>query len=83
MDHSKLEQLVSNIKEVLWLVSFSEEEKILYCSPSYEKIWGAPLSELYENPKSWMDSILEEHQLLVKEAFDTFEVGNSKTGDFD
>jgi PAS domain S-box-containing protein len=75
MDHSnqfKLEQLADNINEVLWLTNISDgEEKVMYCSPAYEKIWGQPVSELYENPKSWADSILDEYVITVKQAFES------------
>lgn len=73
-----LEQLVENINEVLWLTSIIDgEEKVIYCSPAYEKIWGRSVDDLYKNPKSWIDSIVDEHQIQVKQAFDSvFDVGH-------
>jgi two-component system, chemotaxis family, sensor kinase Cph1 len=81
MDHDKqfkLEQLADNINEVLWLTNISDgEEKVLYCSPAYEKIWGRPVSDLYNNSKSWTDSILDEYLITVEQAFEgVFESGH-------
>jgi len=52
----KFRQLAEHIQDVLWMVS-PETKKILYISPSYEKIWGKTGQSLYENPDSWMESI--------------------------
>src|SRR5262249_1035850 len=41
------------LPEVMCITAL-ETEKILYVSPSFERIWGRPLDELYENPRLWM-----------------------------
>jgi PAS domain S-box-containing protein len=33
-----------------------------YISPAYEKVWGRTCASLYENPKSFLDSVLPEDQ---------------------
>ncbi len=55
----RFRQLAENISEVFWM-SDPLKEKIIYVSPSYEKIWGKPRNQLYENSKIWIDSILKE-----------------------
>ena len=52
----RFRQLAENIEEVFWMSS-PNKEKMFYISPAYEKIWGRTCKSLYENPKSWMDSI--------------------------
>ncbi|KAA0131543.1 PAS domain S-box protein [Gimesia chilikensis] len=52
----RFEQLAENIEEVFWLSDPSTSE-ILYISPSFERIWGYPCHELYENPNLWKETI--------------------------
>ncbi|OPX59108.1 MAG: cyclic-di-GMP phosphodiesterase [Methanobacterium sp. PtaB.Bin024] len=50
-------QLMSeNIDEVFWLID-PLTGQILYMSPSYQKIWGETIENLYQNPRSWIESI--------------------------
>ena len=57
----RFRQLAENIEEVFWMSSPNKEE-MFYISPAYEKIWGRTCKSLYENPKSWIDSIHPEDQ---------------------
>jgi two-component system, NarL family, sensor histidine kinase UhpB len=52
-------QMAETIQEVFWLAS-PTAKTLLFVSPSYERIWGRPCSELYATPKLWLDSILPE-----------------------
>lgn len=38
--------------DVIWITDL-QPEHVLYCSPSFEKIWGHPVEELYRNPQLW------------------------------
>ncbi len=50
-------QLMSqNIEEVFWIID-PLTGQILYMSPSYQKIWGQSTENLYQNPRSWIESI--------------------------
>ncbi len=58
-------QLVENIKEVFWLGS-TDWSQVFYVSPAYEEIWGSPRTELYSQPRSWLDKVVaEDVQRLV------------------
>lgn len=35
-------------------------KKQIYVSPSYEKIWGRSRKSLYENPMSWIETLIQE-----------------------
>ncbi|HAH47094.1 PAS domain S-box protein [Gimesia sp.] len=52
----RFRQLAENIEEVFWL-SVPSTSEILYISPSFERIWGYPCHELYENPNLWLETI--------------------------
>ncbi|EKE29911.1 MAG: Sensor protein, partial [uncultured bacterium (gcode 4)] len=59
----KFQQITENIGDVVWLSS--SDQKILYVSPSYERIWGKSCQSLYENPLSFLDSIHSEDREFV------------------
>ncbi|MGB9979272.1 sensor histidine kinase [Methanobacterium sp.] len=52
----KFRQITENIGEVFWIID-PKMSQIIYISPAYEKIWGRTCQSLYDNPKSWIDSI--------------------------
>jgi len=60
----KMRQIAENMNEVVWLRD-KNNEKILYANPAYEKVWGQSLKKLYENPNSFLNSILPEDKKLV------------------
>ena len=39
--------------------------QVIYVSPAYEKLWGRPSKVLYENPRAWIDAIVEEDRESV------------------
>lgn len=49
------------IQHVFW-VRDAYCTKQIYVSPSYEKIWGRSCESLYENPLSWVETLIEEDQ---------------------
>ncbi|MCG8342272.1 MAG: ATP-binding protein, partial [Chlorobiales bacterium] len=62
----KFRQLAENIEQVLWLRS---KDEILYISPSYEKVFGRKVSELYNEPNSFLKAIHKDDLDRIKEAF--------------
>lgn len=52
----KFRQMAENIEELMYIID-PKMSKILYISPSYEKIWGRSREELYKEPKSWIGAI--------------------------
>jgi len=47
----RFRRMADTIPEVIWFTSL-EPEKVLYASPSFERIWGFPVEDLYRNPVS-------------------------------
>ena len=52
----RFRQLAENLHQVFWM-SDLKTSQIIYISPAYEEIWGLSCASLYENPKSFIDSI--------------------------
>jgi two-component system, sporulation sensor kinase E len=51
--------MAKNMEEVFWNID-PLTGQILYMSPSFHKIWGYSVDKLYQNPRSWLESILYE-----------------------
>jgi PAS domain S-box-containing protein len=59
-------ELANNIHEVFHIVS-ADLTETLYISPSYQEVWGRSCEGLYQNTKSWLESIyIEDQERLVK-----------------
>ena len=63
---NKFKQIAENIDEVFWLRTDSE---MIYVSPSFEKIWGVPCQEIYENPQIFTEKIHPDDKPVVQEIF--------------
>jgi PAS domain S-box-containing protein len=57
---AKFRQLAENIQEVFFILSQTGD--VLYISPTYEQIWGRTCESLYQNPRSWLESVHPEEQ---------------------
>jgi len=52
----RFRQLAENIDSVFWMMSI-DEQKTLYVSPAFERIWGRSSQPLHESHQDWIDSI--------------------------
>ncbi|HEY9052075.1 MAG TPA: PAS domain S-box protein [Gammaproteobacteria bacterium] len=59
-------QLTDNIREVFWVGS-PDWARVFYISPAYEAVWGLSRSNLYANPRSWLDAVHTEDLAQVLE----------------
>ncbi len=62
----KFRQMTENIEEVFWIID-PKMSQILYISPAYQKIWGCSRESLFDNPRSWIESIHPEDRKNVIE----------------
>lgn len=56
---------VDKIQGVFW-VKDNKGKKQLFISPGYEKVWGYSCESLYNNPASWLESVLPEDRKDAK-----------------
>ncbi|MBM83990.1 MAG: hypothetical protein CMJ78_25830 [Planctomycetaceae bacterium] len=49
-------QLADSINEVFWMYDVGEE-RVVYVSPAYERIWDRQAEALYERPEDWMEAV--------------------------
>lgn len=71
----KFRQITESMKEVFWLRNANNAE-MLYISPSYEKVWGRSCQSLYENPKSFIDTVIDEDRPQVFAEFEKYMKGD-------
>jgi PAS domain S-box-containing protein len=77
----RFRQLAQNVHGVFWL----EEggwQRLLYISPAYEKVWGRTCQSLYEQPRSWIDTVHPDDQKLVLGSLERQNRGESTTTEF-
>lgn len=60
----KFRQMAENIEEVFWIID-SKMSQLLYISPAYQNIWGCSRESLFDNPRSWIESIHPEDRKQV------------------
>jgi PAS domain S-box-containing protein len=52
----RFREMADKIPEVIWITALNPE-KVSYCSPSFERIWGLPVEERYRNSRLWVATI--------------------------
>lgn len=60
----KFRQLAENIEQVFFIRDL-DNNRMLYVSPAYEKIWGRRCAELYNDPEDFITSIHTEDKVRV------------------
>jgi len=63
----RFRQLAENIRDVLWL-SDPATERVIYVSRMYEEVWGRSCQSLYDQPRSFIESVHPDDQARVAAA---------------
>jgi len=69
-----LRRLADTIPEVFWVVAL-DPERVLYVSPSFERMWGSTAEALYREPRLWTETIHPEDRARVTERFSRWIAG--------
>ena len=70
----RIRVLADAVPDVLWIIDLSPE-KVVYCSPSFERLWGLPVEALYRNPRLWAETIHPEDRDRVWDSFQRWIAG--------
>ena len=70
----RFRRMADTIPEVIWITAL-EPERVLYTSPSFERIWGLKVEELYRNPRLWTETIHPEDRDRVISTFSEWIAG--------
>ncbi|MBC7772517.1 MAG: PAS domain S-box protein [Pyrinomonadaceae bacterium] len=71
-------QIADNIDQVFWMQSL-EQDRILYVSPAFERIWGRKPEELYQDRDVWLRSIHPDDQETAKRAGEQWLAGGARS----
>ena len=64
----RFRSMAENISDIVWIVQISPE-RMLYVSPSYERLWGRTLRDLYGDPRHWIAGIHADDRARIEAAF--------------
>lgn len=78
LSEEKYRQLAEHLEEVLWTVS-PDWNELHYINPAYEKVWGKSCQSLYDNPRSWLDSVVKEDQPKLIETINNVDFSKGYT----
>jgi PAS domain S-box-containing protein len=70
----RFRRMADNIPEVIWFTAL-DPEKVLYVSPSFERIWGLRVEDIYANPRLWTEMIHPHDRERVKSTFSRWAAG--------
>jgi len=72
-------ELLGAVEEVVWLRDL-QEERLLYVSPGFAKIWGRSVESLLHSPRIWVESIHpQDRDRVMSAALDEGRSGNDAT----
>ena len=77
-DHVARFQLLTDYLPLVFWITDSAKNELLYVSPSYAQVWGRPCDELYLTPRAWLDAIHPDdrtrvfHAAMTKQAIGTY-----------
>ena len=67
-------RLADAIPEVFWVVAL-DPERVIYVSPSFERMWGFTAEALYREPRLWAETIHPEDRPRVTERYSRWIAG--------
>jgi PAS domain S-box-containing protein len=80
--HVRFRELAENIREVFWVFDW-QQQRVLYVSPAYDKIWGRSPVALLEDYGEWEQSIHPEDMTIAKETFQSIlETGGGENREY-
>jgi diguanylate cyclase (GGDEF)-like protein/PAS domain S-box-containing protein len=67
---STLRTVTETVQDAFWVTS-ADATELSYVSRGYERIWGRPMSELRQDPASWLEGVHPDDRARVVRAFAT------------
>ena len=60
-----IRQLAESVDDIFMLIQPGDPYSFVYVSPAYERLTGATVDELYEDPTNWLSVVHEEDQVAA------------------
>ncbi|MDQ8020788.1 MAG: PAS domain-containing protein [Moraxellaceae bacterium] len=64
----RFRRMAETTPDVIWITDL-HPERVLYCSPSFEQLWGHTVEDLYRDPRLWTAIIHPDDVGMVVETF--------------
>ena len=65
-EQDRFQQVVENIQEVFWITDV--DQRVLYLSPGYERVWGRTVASHFEYPSDWAENVHPDDRVRVVDA---------------
>ena len=78
---ARFRQLAENLDDAILLAS-ADLQRLHYVSPAYEHIWGRSCASLYQEPRSWLESVVAADRDKVRTALRELIGGNPSVDPF-
>ena len=70
--------LADAVDDVFWIIDV-RQQRVLYVSSAYERVWGGSQEQLYRDPRAWRDGVHPEHRAEVDRVFDEMLAGRRRS----
>ena len=70
--------LADAVDDVFW-ISDVRQQRVVYVSPAYERVWGASPEQLYRDPTAWRNNVHPEDRAQTDETFDQMMAGRRQS----
>ncbi len=77
----RFEALAEHLDQVLWLVSVADR-RLLYVTPSYERLWQHPVADLYADPRAYLHAIHSDDRARVDAAMQIVIAGTPQSVEY-
>jgi PAS domain S-box-containing protein len=67
----RFRQLAESSDQVFWFTALNPR-RVLYVSPAFERIWGVPAQQLYDNARLWVEMIHPEDRAGVEQGLESW-----------
>ena len=76
----RFRSMADNVSDIVWIVEIAPD-RIVYVSPSYERLWGRPARDLYADPRQWIAAIHADDRSRIDSVFSAWLAGERELFD--
>ena len=81
VSEERFRRMADATPDVMWITEI-EPERVVYASPSFERIWGRKVDDLYREPQLWVEGIHPDDRPHIADAFASW-ISDSERGHWD
>ena len=70
--------LAEAVDAVFWITDL-RQQRVLYVSPAYERVWGGSQERIYRDPRAWRENVHPDDRAEVDRVFDDMLAGRCRS----